>query len=125
MRVHLTLAVILGLMLAAPANAQSAGGSEERIFGTTNCSQRIACPGMGSPTSPDELATAANDCVVRGFGSAAPSGGFFATAYLDADNCMQGAVEQQAGSKAKPIVPRCCVVTAPNNSCSLRCQLIQ
>lgn len=128
----LRVALIAGLMAGTSAYAQGysnpngGGGNNNgaQRFGSATCAEKIPCPSSSTYISASDLAANANACMVQELGLSIKDGYFDQTAGLDSNYCLSVRSELLAKKDSKLIMPRCCVITLPDNSCTFHCDLV-
>ena len=113
---------LLGLVLfSVPAVAQAG----KPIFGSHTCSQPVPCEDRGDISSA-QWAEAGTSCLTSGLGYGGPAGVIDDVAGLDSSYCLTTNKSVIASNGAGPrLLPRCCVVKSPANTCVIHCELEQ
>jgi len=116
------VAVLASLILTVAPHAEAANKGPQH-FGSATCQQKIPCSDSTTYMSASDLAAAGNACMVQGLGLNIPDGYFDETAGLDSNGCLTVRSQLLAQKDAKLIMPHCCSMTLPDNSCVLHCDL--
>ena len=119
----------LGLMLVAlstGAHAEESSGTPIHVFASRTCAQKqVPCVDTASNETPSQWAADGNACIAKTVGSSDPSSYIDEMAGVDGAGCLTAKPGRlPIGGATSHLMPKCCIMKMPSNTCVIHCDII-